>query len=99
MSVGPISGVRLPLSPAVSSSAPTGQGAAAFGEVVRDVLAREATASQAASQAIQSLVQGRTDNLHAVTLAVAQADLQFRLILELRNRLTEVYQEVMRMQI
>jgi flagellar hook-basal body complex protein FliE len=32
-------------------------------------------------------------------LAVAQADLSFRLILELRNRLSEAYQEIMRMQV
>jgi flagellar hook-basal body complex protein FliE len=32
-------------------------------------------------------------------LAVSQADLSFRMILEIRNRLTEAYQEIMRMQV
>jgi flagellar hook-basal body complex protein FliE len=32
-------------------------------------------------------------------LAVAQADLSFRLILELRNRLADAFQEVTRMQV
>ena len=42
---------------------------------------------------------GRTDALHEVMLQVAQADLSFRFILEIRNRLTEAYQEIMKMQI
>ena len=42
---------------------------------------------------------GETDNLHSVMLQMAQADLAFRLVLEVRNRLTEAYQEVMKMQV
>jgi flagellar hook-basal body complex protein FliE len=34
-----------------------------------------------------------------VALAVAQADLSFRLALEVRNRLLDAYQEVSRMQV
>ena len=42
---------------------------------------------------------GQTDNLHSVMLAVAKADLSFRTILEVRNRLTDAFQEIMRMQV
>ena len=63
-----------------------------------DLLTGEANASQQADQAIQAMATGSADGLHTVSLAVARADLNFRLILEVRNRLTEAYQEVMRMQ-
>jgi flagellar hook-basal body complex protein FliE len=99
MSVASIASIRQPALPAAPSASSPVKGSAVFGEIVRDLLSREAAASQTASQAVQSLAAGQTDNLHAVTLAVAQADLQFRLILELRNRFTEAYQEIMRMPI
>jgi flagellar hook-basal body complex protein FliE len=51
-----------------------------------------------ANQAVQDLALGRTDHLHNVLLEVAQADLAFRLVLEMRNRLTDAYQDVMKMQ-
>ena len=40
----------------------------------------------------------RAQGVHRVLLDVAKADLAFRLALEVRNRLTEAYQEIMRMQ-
>jgi flagellar hook-basal body complex protein FliE len=74
-------------------------GSAAFGRLVDDLLVGHATQHATADQAVQNLATGRADNLHEVSLAVAQADLSFRLLLELRNRATEAYQEVMRMQV
>jgi flagellar hook-basal body complex protein FliE len=59
-------------------------------------------ASQSYAQstaAVEDLAFGRTDNLHEVLLQVAQADLSFRLVLEIRNRLAEAYQDIMKMQI
>jgi flagellar hook-basal body complex protein FliE len=52
-----------------------------------------------AERAVSDLVSGRSENLHDVMLAVAKADLSFRMLLEVRNRLTEAYQDIMRMQI
>jgi flagellar hook-basal body complex protein FliE len=52
-----------------------------------------------ASQAVRDLALGRTDNLHSVALAVARADLSFRMVLEMRNRLSDAYQEIMRMSV
>ena len=63
------------------------------------VLSRISEREQKADQAIQDLVLGKTDNIHNVMLAVAGADLSFRMILEIRNRLTAAAQEILRMQI
>ena len=51
-----------------------------------------------ADQAVQDLALGKEDNMHNVMIAVAKADLNFRLILEIRNRLTDAFQSVMQMQ-
>lgn len=70
-----------------------------FIDVVEKLLG-EANAGQVkADQAVHELATGQAHNLHEVMLSVAKADLTFRAILEVRNRLTEAYQEVMRMQV
>lgn len=70
-----------------------------FSAVLNGILGANQQATVAADAAIRDLATGNAQDLHTVSLAVAQADLSFRLILELRNRLTEAYQEVTRMQL
>ncbi|MEL7497707.1 MAG: flagellar hook-basal body complex protein FliE [Planctomycetota bacterium] len=49
-------------------------------------------------QSIQDLVTGKTDNIQQVVLAVANAEMSFQLFMELRNKLIDSYNELMRMQ-
>lgn len=84
---------------AAPSSVPAAPGGEGFGRVV-DRLLGSASAEQAhAEQAVRDFAMGRTDNLHGVMLAMAKADLSFRLILQVRNRLSDAYQQVMSMQV
>ena len=52
-----------------------------------------------ADQSLSKLVRGETDNVHEVMLAMSKADVSFRMMVEVRNKLVEAYQEVMRMQV
>ena len=70
-----------------------------FNRLIDQALGQAAVPQMQADQAVREMAMGQTDNLHNVLLSVAQADMTFRLILEVRNRLTEAYQEVMRMQV
>lgn len=78
---------------------PASSGGGSFQQVLNQVLGPVADANGKADQAIRALATGEADDLHTVSLAVAQADLAFRMLLEVRNRLTESFQEVMRMQV
>jgi flagellar hook-basal body complex protein FliE len=40
---------------------------------------------------------GKSENLHETMLATTQAEISFNLMVQLRNRALEAYQEVMRM--
>jgi len=54
--------------------------------------------SEAAGQA-QALMQGEPVELHRVVLAGEEAGLAFDLMLSVRNKVVDAYQEVMRMQV
>lgn len=86
-----------PPEPRSSSAAKPAEGP--FATVINRLLATANTNQAQADQAVRELAMGRTDDLHNVMLAVAQADLTFRLVLEIRNRLVEGFQEVLRLQV
>lgn len=52
-----------------------------------------------ADLAINALATGDSQNVHEAMLAVSKADLAFRMTMQVRNKIVEAYQEVMRMQV
>jgi len=52
-----------------------------------------------ADAGVQRLVTGETDNVAEVLAAVNKAGVAFDLLMEIRNKLTEAYQEIQRMQV
>src|SRR5258708_7124841 len=76
-----------------------GSGGEAFGKIFKEILSANAQANEKSNQAVLGLATGQAQDIHSISLAVAQADLSFRMILELRNRLTQAYQDVMAIQL
>ncbi len=68
-----------------------------FARVVDRFLSESRDKQSAADQAILDLATGKTENIHEVMLAVTKADLTFRTFLQVRNRVTDAYQEITRM--
>lgn len=54
---------------------------------------------QKADQAIQRLVGEGQGDLQDTMIALEKADVSFRLMMQIRNKLLEAYQEIMRMQV
>lgn len=54
---------------------------------------------QTADKAIQNVQAGNTGGLHEAMIALEKADVSFRTMLTVRNKLIESYQEIMRMQV
>jgi flagellar hook-basal body complex protein FliE len=52
-----------------------------------------------AERQVRELSAGNSDNLHQVMISLEEARLSFQLMLQVRNRLLEAYQEVTRMQV
>lgn len=70
-----------------------------FGKMVSDYMQQASDMQGKVGTEIEALASGQTDNIQDVVLSAAQADLAVRMVLELRNRLVNTYQEVMRMQV
>src|SRR4051812_22773971 len=102
MNLSAITGTGMPIggmpAAASSSASPGVSGASDLFNNLIDRFVGEANVQQIqADQSVQDLALGKTDSMHQVLLEVAKADLAFRLVLEVRNRLTEAYQEIAKM--
>ena len=96
---GPITGVA-PTS-GISQS-PTAQGPkqkTTFAKLVADQINQGNAKQVEMDQAVQQLATGQANNVQDVVLSMVKADLSFRMLLEIRNRVIEAYQEIMRMQV
>ncbi|MDR8394258.1 flagellar hook-basal body complex protein FliE [Aliifodinibius sp. S!AR15-10] len=51
------------------------------------------------NQKVENFVAGKTENVHDVMISMQRAQLSFQLMVEMRNKAIETYQEVSRMQI
>ncbi|MCS7220775.1 MAG: flagellar hook-basal body complex protein FliE [Anaerolineae bacterium] len=70
-----------------------------FGALIRDALEELNRLQVEANQAATDLVAGKPVDLHDVMIAIEKANLGFQLALQVRNKLVEAYQEIMRMQV
>jgi flagellar hook-basal body complex protein FliE len=64
-----------------------------------DLLSETSRAQQAADRAFERYAVEGQGELHEVMAQIAKADVAFRFLLEVRNKLTEAYQELSRLQV
>lgn len=103
--IPPVQAIQEPSLAAATGLATTAQDAApahagaSFGSLVSQGLQHVNEQLQAGQVEMQNLARGEVDNLHQVMLKLEESRLSFQLMLQVRNRLLESYQEVMRMQV
>lgn len=92
----------LPISAATLPQAilPAGQpgGGGAFQNVLSSAIQKVESIGQNASTSVERFLAGEGEELHTTILATQQAELSFDLFLQMRNKVVNAYQEVMRMQ-
>lgn len=85
---------------AVSTTAATaGVQGPGFGQLITQGLEQVNNTLLVSQVDMQRLAAGDVGNLHQVMLRMEESRLSFQLMLQVRNRLLESYQEVMRMQV
>lgn len=70
-----------------------------FYRIMKDYLDQARKEHEAGNRAVLDLAAGRTEEIHQVMLAVTKADMTFRTILAVRNKVTDAYQEISRMSV
>src|SRR5579864_7731311 len=97
--INPIQIPSIPLSSEGLSQASGPGSSGGFAKIMEQLPGSASAQNLQANQAVSDLALGNSDSLHNVLLEVAKADLTFRLILEIRNRLTNAYQQITQMQV
>jgi flagellar hook-basal body complex protein FliE len=69
-----------------------------FGQMIDGLVSSVDTQQAAASQITQNVLAGNSGQLHQSVIAMQEASISFSLMVEVRNKLVESYQELMRMQ-
>ena len=71
-----------------------GAGGASFADVLKDSINEVSKLQQDASQAVEDLATGRTENVTGVMTAMEKADLAFKTLLAIRGKLMDAYEEI-----
>lgn len=76
-----------------------GESGATFADMIKDAIGSVDQASKTADKQVEDVVSGKSENVHEVMISLQKAQLSFQLMLEIRNKALETYQELSRMQI
>ena len=82
-----------------SSLPQTGATTQGFGEMLDGLVATVDAKQQADNAMTREVLLGDTDQLHQSVIAMQEAGVAFSMMVEVRNKLVESYQELMRMQV
>jgi flagellar hook-basal body complex protein FliE len=101
MPIQPIGTIATPAVSALSStssgaSAPAAGSGAAFTASLGKLLDATNVSDQAANTAVGQMIDG-TGDVHEAMIALQQADMMLQLTVQVRNKLVQAYQDIMRM--
>jgi flagellar hook-basal body complex protein FliE len=94
-SIANITPLTLPqITPATSSAGQPGD----FQKVLTGAINQVESLNNNAADSVQKFLRGDNEELHTTILATQKAELAFQLGLQVRNKVVDAYQEIMKMQ-
>ncbi|EGA89015.1 flagellar hook-basal body protein FliE [Planococcus donghaensis MPA1U2] len=70
-----------------------------FGQIFKDALQEVSAAQNESDKLTNQLITGEVQDVHEVMIASQKASLSLQMTMQVRNKVVEAYQEVMRMQV
>jgi flagellar hook-basal body complex protein FliE len=83
--------------PLTGTQSPEGGGV--FQSVLTDAISKVESFQQNAQGSVDRFLSGEGEELHHLAIASQQAELSFQLFMQVRNKITAAYQQVMQMQV
>jgi flagellar hook-basal body complex protein FliE len=94
---GPSSITLMP--PQTRDTSAISKNAAGFGDMLTSMMGKVNEAQITGDEAVTKLQSGEAKHLHEVMIAVEEADVSLRMLVQMRNKALTAYEEIMRMQI
>lgn len=82
-----------------SSTGSTSSSQKSFADTLNDAINNVNELQKSSDKGMQNLATGRTDNIAEVMIASEKADIALKLMVQVRNKIIDAYQEVMKMQV
>lgn len=70
-----------------------------FNEVLKKAISEVSGLEKEADKAVQDLISGQETNIHEAMIALQKADISFKVLMQVRDKIISAYKEVMRMQV
>jgi flagellar hook-basal body complex protein FliE len=80
-------------------AAPEKKGAANFSDILKDSIQKVGELEKQANGEVEKLAKMETQDIHNTMIAIEKADLSFQLMMQVRNKIINAYEEIMRMQV
>jgi flagellar hook-basal body complex protein FliE len=87
------------LSPGILPLDQTRAAGNSFENTIKNFVGEVAGKQAAAGEAVTGLLSGKNVSLHQAMIGMEEASISFQLMVEVRNKMLESYQELMRMQV
>lgn len=82
-----------------SGSIQKSDGAGSFADTLKDAINSVNQLQKDSDVKMQQMATGQNTNIHETMIAAEKADIALRLMVQVRNKIIEAYQEIMRMQV
>ena len=97
--IAEIARVAAPVAPSLAPRPGGGSEAGAFQKIFETSIQQVNADQNESVRSVESFLSGETEDLHKAALATQRAELSFEMFMQVRNKMVQAYQEVMRMQI
>jgi flagellar hook-basal body complex protein FliE len=89
----------IPLDKSIGSQSDNTSEKVEFSDVIKDAINKVNEKQVNANENIESLIKGENVSMHNVMLSMQESQISMQLMLEVRNKLFDAYQEVNRVQL
>jgi flagellar hook-basal body complex protein FliE len=92
-------GISAPYMPQTASlDLPDSEGSVSFGDVLKNAVNQVNQVNDSAAAQVNNLLQGGSSDMNDVMIAVEKADVSFQLMMQVRNKIVNAYQDIEKMQ-